>query len=181
MLLLYSGVRCQVFLHFFPAANILSTKKLTTTLFIGIWSIIRGWLDPVIAAKINFTSKPADMLKFIDKQNLQKCYGGEDTWEYSFIEPKQGENSAMEDDARRVEIEAERELLIQEYEKDTLQWVGMDPESDESKAKLAKRNELAKQLRANFWVLDPHVRARTYYHRAGVVGPKGEVDFKAAT
>ena len=120
------------------------------------------------------------MLKFISKDNLQKSYGGDDKWEYKFLEPVPGENKAMEDGEGQKAEEAKREQLLQEFERETMEWVAMEAGSEASKAKLIQRNELARQLRTNFWTLDPHVRARTYYHRSGVVGPKGEVDFKAA-
>lgn len=148
--------------------------------YAGIWSIIKGWLDPVIASKINFTSSPADMLKFIDKDQLQKSYGGEDTWEYKYIEPLAEENSRMSDEEKRTKIQEERNDLARQFDTQTLEWVVLDPESAEAKEKASKRLELAHELRANYWKLDPYARARTYYHRAGVVGPAGEVDFKAA-
>ena len=146
----------------------------------GIWSIIKGWLDPVIASKINFTSSTSDMLKFINKDQLQKSYGGEDTWEYKYMEPLAEENSRMSDEEKKTKIQEERADLARQFDTVTLEWVAREPDSDEAKEHAAKRLKLAHELRANYWKLDPYIRARTYFHRAGVLGATGEVDFKAA-
>ncbi|KAJ8116046.1 hypothetical protein ONZ43_g4525 [Nemania bipapillata] len=60
--------------------------------FWGIWNVVKGWLDPVIASKINFTRKPIDLLHFIPEESLQTYYGGKDAWEYEYVEPIPGEN-----------------------------------------------------------------------------------------
>lgn len=120
------------------------------------------------------------MLRFISKENLQRSYGGEDHWEYKYIEPVPGENKLMSEKEKRASIEMDQQDLIREFQQQTIEWVAIDPGLSDTKAKLAKRHELAKQLRANFWDLDLYMRARTYYHRAGVVGPEGQVNFKAA-
>ena len=58
----------------------------------GAWSIIKPWLDPAIAFKINFTSGTKGLLQYIEKENLQTSYGGEDPWQYKFVPPTEGEN-----------------------------------------------------------------------------------------
>lgn len=86
----------------------------------------------------------------------------------------------MKDEKRKAEIRAEQEKLVKQYEQETRDWLTSEIGSDESKAKLSQRLNTALKLRDSFWLLDPYVRSRTYYHRAGVIGPKGEVDVKAA-
>ena len=144
----------------------------------GAWAVIKPWLDPVIASKIHFTSGAKGLFEFIDKSNLQKSFGGDDAWEFKYIEPTQGENDRMQsekkDDARK-----EREELVGRFEKLTLEWAAVDPASEEGKEKEAARTALAGELGESFWRLDPYVRARTYYHRAGVIDEKGNVNFQA--
>lgn len=145
----------------------------------GAWAVIKPWLDPVIASKIHFTSGAKGLLDFIDKPNLQKSFGGGDPWEYKYIEPTHGENDRMRSE-KKDEVRAERDALAARFEKLTLEWAGTDPASGEGRAKDAERTALAGELGRSFWRMDPYVRARTYYHRAGVIGEQGNVDFKAA-
>ncbi len=141
--------------------------------------MIKPWLDPVIASKINFTSSNADLGRFIAQENLQKCYGGTDTWEYHYIEPAEGENERMRSE-KKTEVEAERTELIRQFEQLSVEWAKMEPSSAAAKQKATERSELAERLRESHWKLDPYVRARTYYHRAGVIDALGGVDYKAA-
>ncbi|KAJ2992244.1 hypothetical protein NUW58_g2230 [Xylaria curta] len=89
-------------------------------IFWGIWNIIKGWLDPVVASKIHFTRKPADLLQFISEENLQTSFGGKDTWEYEYIEPVPGENARLEEVEKRAEIQQEQNKLIGEFEQKTI-------------------------------------------------------------
>jgi hypothetical protein len=145
--------------------------------------MIQPWLDPVIASKINFTSSNSDMAKYITQENLQKSYGGQDSWEYNYIAPVAGEGVAGEgvtEAEKRGEIQAERDELMRKFEDLSAEWAKLDPESADGRQKLADRADVAKQLGENFWKIDPYLRARTYYHRAGVIGSAGEIDYKAA-
>lgn len=142
--------------------------------------MIKGWLDPVIASKINFTRKTADLLKFIAEDNLQSIYGGKDSWEYAYVEPVGGENARLEDDEKRAMIQEERDGLIEEFERETMEWITLGPHSNGAKDVEASRKRIVEKLRVNYWKLDPYIRAKTYYHRVGVIDNKGQVDFKAA-
>jgi hypothetical protein len=141
--------------------------------------MIKPWLDPVIASKINFTNGTADLKRFIEQENVQKCYGGKDTFEYKYIEPVEGENERMQSE-KKEEVQAERDELARQFEQRSLEWAKVTPGSDDGKQKVTERCELAERLRESYWRLDPYVRARTYYHRAGVIDGRGIVDYKAA-
>ncbi|KAI1823760.1 CRAL-TRIO domain-containing protein [Xylaria intraflava] len=130
--------------------------------FWGIWNIVKGWLDPVIASKIHFTKKPADLLPFVAAENLQTRYGGEDPWEYAYVEPVAGENARLDDIETRARIEREREGIVREFELETLAWAT-------GRGDAARRSDVALRLRENYRRLDPYVRARTLYHRMGLV------------
>jgi hypothetical protein len=141
--------------------------------------MIQPWLDPVIASKINFTSNNADLARFIAQEQLQKCYGGKDNWEYKYIEPVDGENERMQSE-KKEEVEAARSELIRQFEQLSLEWARAKPGSAEASQKETERRDLAEGLRESCWKLDPYVRARTYYHRAGVISGQGAVDYQAA-
>lgn len=140
--------------------------------------MIRPLLDPVIASKIKFTKTSKDLQEFIAPENLQTCYGGQDKWEYQYLEPVAGENGLMKT-AKKNEIVAERDALILGFERLTAQWISLDPVSTEARQKNAERGELIAQLRESFWRSDPYMRARTHYHRLGVIDGRGGVDYKA--
>lgn len=141
--------------------------------------MIKPWLDPVIASKINFTSSNADLARWIEQDNLQGCYGGKDDWEYNYIEPVTGENERMQSE-KKADYEAERSVLVDQFEKLSVEWAELKAGSVEAKTKDAERRELAKQLSEGYWNLDPYVRARSYYDRSGVIETHGKIDYKAA-
>src|ERR1700755_2748639 len=74
-------------------------------IFQGIWKIIRGWLDPVVAGKVHFTSNVDDLEKFIPRSQIIKELEGDEQWEYKYVEPVQGENDAMKEAAPRTALE----------------------------------------------------------------------------
>ncbi|KAH8648681.1 CRAL-TRIO domain-containing protein [Xylariales sp. PMI_506] len=145
--------------------------------FSGIWRVVKAWLDPVIASKINFTRSTADMEEFISKENLQAEYGGKDDWTYSYVEPQAGENDCFQEEEKKAPIEAERAKIIDEYEAATISWAALELESDAATEMAAKRAELAERLRVNYWQIDPFVRSRSFYDRTGILDREGVVNF----
>ncbi|RAL61984.1 hypothetical protein DID88_002473 [Monilinia fructigena] len=141
--------------------------------FQGIWKIIRGWLDPVVASKVHFTNTVDEMAEFVPRSQILKELGGDEDWEYKFIEPDPSENDKMKDTVTRDKLLKGREEIVDRYEKATLEWIheGVSPEIK------SKRTALAKELRDDYWKLDPYVRARSLYDREGVISPGGKLDF----
>ncbi|CAK7228344.1 phosphatidylinositol transfer protein csr1 [Sporothrix curviconia] len=147
-------------------------------LFQGIWRIIRGWLDPVVAGKVHFTNNVHDMEEFISKDQIIKELDGDEDWEYRYIEPEAGENDKMKDTATRDRLLADRQHLYRAFEDATAQWI-VNSDNGQTKALRAKREDIAKQMREHYWTLDPYVRARSLYDRTGMLCPDGTVDFYA--
>lgn len=145
-------------------------------IFQGIWKIIRGWLDPVVAGKVHFTSSVEDLEEFIPKSQIIKELGGAEDWEYHYAEPVDGENDAMKEEAPRKALEEERHIEVQNYQKKTYEWIakGTGPEADKAKE---ERHTIAKTLNENYWKLDKHIRARTYYDRTNMIAPDGKINF----
>lgn len=138
--------------------------------FQGIWKIIRGWLDPVVASKVHFCSNVEELSAFIPKNRITKELGGDENWEYKFVEPTEGEDNRMQDKASRDKLENERKGMVVDYERETVAWA--KGEGDGS-----GRAKLRTQLDQNYWTLDPFVRARSLYDRSGVIGAGGRLDF----
>ncbi|TAQ84594.1 hypothetical protein B7494_g7065 [Chlorociboria aeruginascens] len=144
-------------------------------IFQGIWKIIRGWLDPVVASKIQFTSNLQEMEEFVPRDHIPKELGGDEDWSYKYIEPVAGENDIMKDTEARDKLAMERENIIKDYEKEILHWINAG-ETNASGTKI-KRQELANTLRENYWRIDPYLRARSYYDRVGTINPGGRLQF----
>ncbi|CUS10391.1 unnamed protein product [Tuber aestivum] len=143
-------------------------------LFSGIWTVIRGWLDPVVASKIHFTKTTEDMEAFIPRENIPKELGGSEDWTYTYVEPIADENAPLEDGARRNALQSARGDQIRGYETATRAWI-TGGEAGENAA--AERKAIAKKLATGYWEMDRYLRARTVYDRTGVLSPNGKVDF----
>lgn len=141
-------------------------------IFQGIWKIIHGWLDPVVAAKVHFTNGRAGLEEYIAADHLIKELGGDEEWDFNFIEPVEGENDLMKDTATREKLDEERRALFAKFEDATRQWVAADNE-EERKKQNALRAETAKELCDNYWKLDPYIRARSHFDRVGTIQPDG--------
>ena len=132
----------------------------------GIWTIIKGWLDPVVASKIHFTRSVADLEKFIPKSQIMKELEGDEEFEYKYVEPVPGENDIMKDTETRDKFQEERKGMVERFEEVTKRWIAGEDVAGE-------RNAVANQLNRNYWKLDPYIRARTLYDRIGAIGERG--------
>jgi hypothetical protein len=131
-----------------------------------------------VANKVHFTNSAKEMEEFIPLKHIPKDLDGEEDWTYSYVEPREGENAAMLDTATRDRLLAERAKLYKEYEDATLEWINTPSTAGEAAEKIkARRNDIAARLRADYWNLDPYVRARSYYDRIGVLQPGGKLDW----
>lgn len=145
----------------------------TLTSYTGIWKIIRGLLDPVVANKVHFTNNVDEMETFIEKSRIPKDLGGEEDWELKFMEPVIGENDRMKDVGAKQKIQSERDEIVDEFEKTTITWI----ENSTNEELKKKRYDLRLSLMQNYWKLDPYVRSRSYYDRIGLIQPGGHLQF----
>ncbi|KAI1114845.1 CRAL-TRIO domain-containing protein [Nemania sp. NC0429] len=145
--------------------------------FSGIWRIIRGLLDPVVAAKIDFTRSLDELEKYIPRENIISRLGGADDWAYAYREPSEDEDAIMARGDEREEIMAERREIAERFLVATRAWVNhaqtSDGDGEQAQTQRQLRNEAIEALRANYWRLDPYIRSRTNLDRAGVIGPDG--------
>ncbi len=146
----------------------------------GIWKIIKGWLDPVVASKVHFTNSVDEMEEFIPRSQIPKDSGGEENWSYHYVEPVVNENEIMKDTDTRDKFLVERETIVAQYEQATLDWIHHDAPSEATEIK-AIRNKIAATLREGYWDLDPYIRARSFYDRTGMIQSGGKIIFYPAT
>ncbi|KAL2848377.1 CRAL-TRIO domain-containing protein [Aspergillus pseudoustus] len=146
--------------------------------FNGVWKIIKPWMDPRIVEKTVFTRTVEDLERYIDRDQIIAELGGNEQWEYKYTEPHPEENRAMKDYATRDSLLAERQSIGEEFLVATSRWItasrGRDP--IEIKEAIAHREYLIEQIRANYWDLDPYVRARNNLDRTGVIQPGGWIN-----
>ncbi|KAJ5224660.1 uncharacterized protein N7469_008163 [Penicillium citrinum] len=111
--------------------------------------------------------------KSFQRDGLSRSWGGSEDWEYEYVEPEPNENDRLLDTESRDAILTERESLGDELFRLTASLVS----NPEDSASQGRRDETIKQLRDNYWVLDPYIRARTLLDRTGVLQEGGKVDF----
>ena len=141
-------------------------------IFQSIWKIIRGWLDPVVAAKVHFTKNLEELSQFVPLDHIMKDMGGKDPFTYSYVPPTKGENVQMLDTNTRDAMIERRTAVVQDYEAVTRRWLNGEAGDAET-----RRKDLTEKLRLGYWELDPYVRAKTYYDRTGIIKPGGYLDF----
>ena len=142
----------------------------------GIWSIIRGWLDPVVAGKVHFTKNADELESYVPRTQIPTELGGAEDWTYEYIEPDPAENAAHADTATRDALLAARAELVTNYEAAVLAWIrAAGAAARPREAWSQDRDAIADELRRNYWALDPFIRARTLYDRLGVLASSGAV------
>ncbi|KAJ5477104.1 hypothetical protein N7539_007248 [Penicillium diatomitis] len=142
-------------------------------IFSGFWKIISGILDPVVASKVHFISGPKELEKLVPRSQILKEFGGDEDWEFKYIEPLPNENERLKDTVTRDLLLSERRQLGDELFCLTNQWISQS----DVKTTLERRDEVISGLRVNYWKLDPYVRARNYLDRTSVIKEDGTIDF----
>ena len=140
----------------------------------GIWKIIRGWLDPVVASKVHFTKNVEDLEEFIARNQIPKGLGGGEDWTYRYIEPIPGENDLQADGVTRQKLLDARASVVKEFESITQQWI-QDPKSRDKLR--TTRADLVERLRSGYWELDPYLRAKSLCDRTGIIKEGGRINF----
>lgn len=146
-------------------------------IFNAIWNIIRGWLDPVVAGKVHFARNIEELEKFVPRSQIPAELGGDEKWEYQYVEVKEGENTKMKEEEPRAKLQEERAGLVKKYESSILQWVNEGEKGKSLEERRTERDSIAEELRQNYWKLDPYLRARTLYDRIGLIGEGGSLNF----
>jgi len=153
-------------------------QPLKKSTYKGVWKIIRGLLDPVVAAKVDFTRSAADLEKHIPRENIISRVGGADEWEYKYIEPSADEDALLAHAEKREEILTDRREIAGRFLAATQAWISHLEKGEKEEAAIQQklRSNSIEALAANYWKLDPYIRSRTLMDRSGVLKPDGTVD-----
>jgi hypothetical protein len=143
-----------------------------------VWKIIRGILDPVVAAKVDFTRSAADLERHIPRENIIARIGGADEWEYTYIEPSEDDDALLSQTEKREEILQDRREIAGRLLAATQAWISHLERGEKEEAAIQQklRGHSIEALAANYWKLDPYIRSRTLMDRSGVLKPDGTVD-----
>ena len=143
-------------------------------IFSGIWKLLGPMLDPVVRSKVKFTKKPAD-LDLVPKERLLSNMGGENTNEFKFIEPEEGENDQTKDEEGKKRTWDEYMSVAKEYEQVTRKWC--ETKGKDEKV-VQQRLLLVKKLRVAQFEHEPYYRGKTVYHRDGTIDGQGVVTWE---
>ncbi|RKP34094.1 CRAL-TRIO domain-containing protein [Dimargaris cristalligena] len=157
-------------------------------IFSGIWRMISPLLDSVVASKINFVNNKKQFTEFIDPEHLVDWLGGSSKFKYEYVGPAVDENHRIQDAAGRQALLDQRSALANELEAATREWIKLCEAKDaeavdvpkdnaEVKAIQDKRQKVVEEMRDVCQKLDPFIRARTFYHRIGVIEGHGQIDW----
>ncbi|KGO40693.1 hypothetical protein PEX1_027180 [Penicillium expansum] len=146
---------------------------------LGIWRLIRGLMDPEIAAKVEFTNSVAELEKFIPRDQIAEEMGGDEKWSYKYIEPNSTENSRMDNTTIRDALKRERQAICEEFLAATSGWIEATKSKDVMNlySSESERAYLAERLRVNYWKLDPYSRARLLLDRTNIIQDGGKIEF----
>ncbi|KAI1321480.1 hypothetical protein EDD11_005171 [Mortierella claussenii] len=135
--------------------------------FWGVWKVIEPWLDPVVASKIKFTYKNQELLDLIPANHLPDSFqgAGQDKFKYEYLAPVAGENDRMKDEATKAQLLKEWEALAERFDVETKLWIQSDQDSPSE-----ARQTVTKQLHAQYFAMEPYVRARNQFHRKNSAG-----------
>ncbi|WFD44076.1 hypothetical protein MPSI1_002741 [Malassezia psittaci] len=139
-------------------------------IFQGIWKGLRPLLDPNVRDKIEF-SKNARDLDLVPKNRLLSHLGGDLVSYPEYIAPSSNENTSRPvGDPQREKAWQEFISQAKNYEQATKEW----EKSNGQDAQLQSKRELAAdKLRLAWLDLDPLVRGKNNYHRAGILRADG--------
>ncbi|CCH62942.1 hypothetical protein TBLA_0I02860 [Henningerozyma blattae CBS 6284] len=138
-------------------------------LFTPIWKVVKAWLDPVVAAKVNFSYSLKDLNKFIPTEQLPKYLGGELDYDLDRYTPPDGTYDIhLNDKEKRTILLDQWRVLIAEFIKITKEWILSENQSENKKLWLQKY-DLSQKLRAKYIEMDPYLRTRSSYDIDGLL------------
>ncbi|KAM3558716.1 hypothetical protein MY1884_003859 [Beauveria asiatica] len=143
----------------------------------ALWKLIRHWVSATISDKVKFTKSRRDLFKYIEPGQVLKEHGGLDDFRYEYEEPMMDENFKMQNTITRNYLLLERQMLVERFEDVTKEWVMNAQGTDRAAEVSSRRNQVCAELTANFWELDPYVRARSLYDRRGCLSGTGNLQY----
>ncbi|KAJ2809733.1 phosphatidylinositol transfer protein csr1 [Coemansia furcata] len=153
--------------HYYPECLGLVLIYNASWVFNSMWKLIRPLLDPVVASKVQFAASQKDLQRFIAPENLPIELGGSDRFTYTYAMPAEKENAAMFDSSAYDAAADKRYVACDDFEAATRAWANTTVTPAEFQPHA--RTLVADSVIAASKAMDKYRRARTQYHRTGVI------------
>lgn len=138
-------------------------------LFKPIWSIIKRWLDPVVAAKVCFTQNSNDLQQFFETEILpEELSGNVIIDEQHFPIPDGTDDKRLTDIDSKETLRLKRTALIDKFLSNTQEWLKCDSPIKDSEIQ-AERLQISQDLVLNYRQLDQYIRSRSTYDVNGML------------
>ncbi|KAJ2313600.1 phosphatidylinositol transfer protein csr1 [Coemansia sp. RSA 2705] len=124
-------------------------------LFSGIWKVMRGWMDPVVARRTMIVKDAKALETFIPRDQIPTSMGGQLKFQYQYVYPTTDENAKMFDAEGRQRAEHEFAASVEAFSKQTKGWVGGSQSYNNE-----SRTQAAAAFDSAAVELDPYIRAR---------------------
>ncbi|KAJ2781563.1 phosphatidylinositol transfer protein csr1 [Coemansia javaensis] len=185
--------------NYYPETLGIVLVYVNSLLFSSLWTMIAPFIDPNVRTKIIMAKTTAELTPFIDPEHLPVDLGGDKEFTYQYAPPTSAENSCMTDAAARDAAEAHYGKAVDAYTRATREWLdeGNSSNNNSNAAAAAAgdddttttsdadtldpgacgRDTARGALHKATIALDPYIRARTLYHRTGVIKSDRTVSF----
>lgn len=156
------------FNYWYPEAINLIIIHNAPLVFYLFWKLIKSWAGPNLEVKIKFTRSYQELTEFIDPENIPQRLGGEDGYEYHYVEPTWKNSAKKPMDSRYLDLMEERKELLMLWVVVTAQWLEARTSEDSLKY-LKQKVKLGLALGKNYINLDPYYRFRGICDRLGLL------------
>ncbi|CCD27107.1 Csr1p NDAI_0J02150 [Naumovozyma dairenensis CBS 421] len=139
-------------------------------LFSPIWSIVKNWLDPVVASKIVFTKNTSELERFLKPEQIPSYLGGKnDSIDLDhYVKPDGSHDDKLKDKEGLQLVQNQRIELIDKFVKLTVDWIQSETD-EQSKELFAERCNVSDDICNNYIELDPFIRSRSSYDINGLL------------
>ncbi|KAJ2496395.1 phosphatidylinositol transfer protein csr1 [Coemansia sp. RSA 1972] len=154
--------------NYYPESLGIMLMYANSLMFAGLWALIAPFIDSSVKDKIILVRNASGLAPFIDRKCLPVELGGSKAFKYEYVVPKISENTCMGDVKARGITERSFGDAVNAYERATRTWLERssdDVSVDAGQDRDSAREAVCKAADA----LDPYVRARTLYHRLGLI------------
>ncbi|KAJ2724026.1 phosphatidylinositol transfer protein csr1 [Coemansia sp. Benny D115] len=169
--------------NYYPETLGILLLYVNSVLFSSMWLLIQSFIDPGVKAKIALARNTNELLHYIDAEGLIEELGGKKSFEYTYEPPTAEENTQMADAEKRKAKDHAFVEAVAKYEQVTAEWAreesgsGSTPGSELSDTVDTRRAYARATMRGAAVDLDTYIRARTLFHRQGIIKSDHTVSF----
>lgn len=167
----YSAIKflCEIFEAHYPETLEKIVIFNAPWIFSKVWSIIKNWLDPNVAAKVVFCKTAAEASSFVDPKYIPKAMGGNSDYNGDYMEPSRKDlRPPKQKDAYYDKLRAQRSQYFLLFLETTRRWIEAT-NSDVSSKYLKDKIDLNYKMAETYIEMDPYIRCPCLFDRNGVM------------